>query len=400
MEIIADLHMHSRNSRGCSKDLDLEHTEKYAKLKGIHLLGTGDFTHPAWNAELKKKLTETSAGSGIFQTATKQQYLLQTEISLVYTQDGRGRRVHQIVLAPSFEVVDQIVEYLKRHGRVDYDGRPIFKIPSDNFVYELHKISHDIEVIPAHIWTPWFALFGSKSGFNSIKDCFGDQVKHVHALETGMSSDPAMNWRLSQLDQFNIVSFSDAHSYWPWRIGREATIFEVKQVTYKNIVAALRTAQGLKGTIEVDPEYGKYHEDGHRACGVCMTPQESLANKNLCPKCKRPLTIGVHHRVEELADRPVGFKPKNRPPFTTVLPLAEIIAHVENKGVGTKSVSAQYYRLLQLGSEFDVLLRVTPQDIARIGGDRIAAAILKSREGAIKMSPGYDGEYGHPVFDV
>jgi uncharacterized protein (TIGR00375 family) len=399
MEIIADLHMHSRHSRGCSKDLDLEHIDKYAKIKGLGILGTGDFTHPVWNKELKTKLTETEGGSGIYQTKTGQNYILQTEISLVYSEGGRGRRVHHVVLAPSLETVDQINEFLSKRGRLDYDGRPIFKITSRDFVYELNKISPEIEVIPAHIWTPWFAMFGSMSGYDSIKECFGDQVSKVHAVETGLSSDPEMNWRLSQLDRFNLVSFSDSHSYWPWRIGREATIFDVKKASYREILSALRTGEGLKGTIEVDPAYGKYHEDGHRKCDVCMTPNESKAVNKICPKCKTQLTIGVHHRIEELADRPEGYVAKNRPEFYKLIPISEIIAMVNGKGVATKSVWEEYYKLLKLGNEFDILMRVPQEDIAKACGEKIAAALIKNRNGQIKIRPGYDGEYGVPLLE-
>ncbi|MAG38526.1 hypothetical protein CMO90_00380, partial [Candidatus Woesearchaeota archaeon] len=262
MRYISDLHIHSRYSRACSSAIDIKNLEKWAKIKGVNILGTGDFTHPEWFKELKHELVEDD--TGILKTSSGFPFILQTEISLIYTQADRGRRIHNVVLAPNFDVVEQITDYLKKHGRVDYDGRPIFKISCHDFVYNLRKISLDIEVIPAHIWTPWFSLFGSKSGFDSVHECFKDQEKYVHALETGLSSDPEMNWRLSQLDKFNLVSFSDSHSFWPWRMGREATIFELKKLKYDNILRALRSGEGLQETVEVDPSYGKYHFDGHR----------------------------------------------------------------------------------------------------------------------------------------
>lgn len=301
MKVIADLHLHGRYSRGCSTNLDIFNLAKWGKVKGLGLLGTGDFTHPLWLKELKENLSEDE--TGILKTKEDSPFLLQTEISLIYTHDDKGRRVHNVVLAPSFEVVDQIVDELGKRGRLDYDGRPIFKIPCPEFVEMLKAISKDIEVIPAHILTPWFSLFGSKSGFDSVQECFQDKTDEIHALETGLSSDPEMDRRMSQLDKYRLVSFSDSHSYWPWRIGREATIFDFNELSYSNVLKALRTGEGFSGTIEVDPNYGKYHLDGHRVCKVCLEPKDSLANKNICPKCEKPLTLGVLHRVEDLADR-------------------------------------------------------------------------------------------------
>ncbi|MBU0461207.1 MAG: endonuclease Q family protein [Nanoarchaeota archaeon] len=402
MQVISDLHIHSKYSRGCSKDLDIENIEKYSRQKGLDLVGTGDFQHPEWFVNLKKKLSETEAGSGIYQTKTGFNFILQTEISLIYTQDGKGRRIHQLILVPDFDTAEQVVDYLKKQGRIDYDGRPIFKVHSYELVESLKQISKDIEVIPAHIWTPWFALFGSNSGFDSIKDCFHDQLKHVHALETGLSSDPAMNWRLSQLDAFNMVSFSDSHSYWPWRIGRESTVFDLTKLTYKNIISALATKDRteknkISSTVEVDPSYGKYHEDGHRNCNIMMTPKEALKHKNICPVCRKPLTIGVHHRIDELADRPEGFKPANAIPFKTLIPLSEIIAVLVGKGIATRSVWTEYTKLMKLGSEFDVLLKIPEAKLAEVVHPKIAETIMLNREGKIELKPGYDGVYGVPL---
>jgi uncharacterized protein (TIGR00375 family) len=395
MQLITDLHIHSKYSRGCSTNLDIKNLEKYARVKGVDLLGTGDFTHPKWFLELKK-LTEED---GILKTESGFPFLCQTEISLIYSQDGKGRRVHNVVLAPSLDVVQQITDELLKKGRVDYDGRPIFKIPCPEFVEMLQQISPDIEVIPAHIWTPWFSLFGANSGFDSIKDCFQDKLNKIHALETGMSSDPAMNWRLSQLDKFKLVSFSDLHSFWPWRIGREATEFEIKDLTYKNILNALRDS-GLTRTIEVDPGYGKYHLTGHRNCNVCLEPKESLKLKDICPVCKKKLTVGVLERVEELADRDEGYVDNNRPKFLTLIPLSEIISHLYGAGIATKKVWAVYNELIEnFNSEFNIMLNVSKDELIKVVDEKLADAIIKNREGKIKIKAGYDGVYGEPVFE-
>ena len=396
MKLIADLHIHSRFSRATSKALDIPNLEKYAKIKGLNLLGTGDFTHPEWIKELKRELTED--GFGILKTKTGFNFLLQTEISLIYSQDGKGRRIHNIVLAKNFDVVEQINSALLKRGRLDYDGRPIFGIPCPEFIELMKNIDKDIEIIPAHIWTPWFSLFGSNSGFDSIKDCFKDQTKHIHAIETGLSSDPAMNWRLSQLDNFSIVSFSDLHSYWPWRIGREATVFDCKP-SYDEIISSLKN-KNIEMTIEVDPNYGKYHLDGHRACNVCLEPKESLKNKNICPKCKRPLTVGVLQRVEKLADREEGFKPKGAVPFKSLIPLSEILSALLNSPVASKKIWQEYNNLISnFNSEFEVLLEAKKEDLVKVSNEKIADAIINNREGKIKIKPGYDGVYGEPVFE-
>ncbi|MDP7116470.1 MAG: endonuclease Q family protein, partial [Candidatus Woesearchaeota archaeon] len=376
MEIIADLHLHSKHSRATSKNLDFENLEKYAKIKGVNLLGTGDFCHPIWNKEIKTKLHEKDNGTLVSKTGFP--FILTNEISLIYTQNNKGRRVHLVLLAPNLAVVDQITEYLLKHGRIDYDGRPIFKITCEDFTYELKKISKDIEVIPAHIWTPWFSMFGSKSGFDTVKECFGDQTKHIHAIETGLSSDPPMNWRLSQLDKFSILSFSDAHSFWPWRLGREATLFDI-DLTYKNLIKSIKTQQGLIGTIEVDPNYGKYHIDGHRNCNISMHPQESIKHKGICPVCKKPLTIGVLYRVEELADRPFGFTPPNPKKFHSLIPLSELISAVKGGAVATKKVQAEFFNLVNGRSEYDVLLRMPEEELLKLTEKKLVETILLNR---------------------
>ncbi|MBU2589751.1 MAG: endonuclease Q family protein [Nanoarchaeota archaeon] len=390
--MIADLHIHGKYSRACSKELTLDNLEKWAKIKGMDLLGTGDFTHPGWIKHLKENLIEDH--TGFLKSKSGFPFMLQTEISLIYTQDGKGRRVHNLIFAPSLEIVDQITEAFLKRGRIDYDGRPIFKIPCPEFVEMLKEISKDIEIIPAHIWTPYFGVLGNNSYFNSMKEAFQDQEKNIHAIETGLSSDPEMNWRLSQLDRYSLVSFSDLHSFWPWRIGREATLFDINE-DYKNLIKAIRTKQGLRGTIEVDPAYGKYHLDGHRSCNVSLEPKDALKSKNICPKCNKPLTIGVLHRVEELADRPKGYKPKNAKEVYHLIPLSEIISTVTKKGVSTKAVWDEYNKILnRFNNEINVLMNVSFEDLKSITDPKIAKLILNVRKGKVNFEAGYDGVYG------
>ena len=395
MSFIADLHIHGRYSRGCSKQLDFDKLERFARIKGLDLLGTGDFSHPSWLQSIKSSLKED--GTGFLKTKNNFPFVLQNEYSFIYSQDKIGRRVHLCVLAPSLEVVEQINEEMGKLGRLDYDGRPIFGISCAEFTERMINISKDIEIFPAHIWTPWFSMFGSKSGFDTAKECFQEKIKHIHAIETGLSSDPEMNWRLSQLDKFSILSFSDSHSYWPWRLGREATIFDAK-LDYKNLIRAIREEK-IKETIEVDPAYGKYHEDGHRNCGVKLKPKESLKNKNLCPVCKKPLTIGVMQRVEEIADRAEGYKPNGRPGFRKLLPLHEIISYRLNKGISSKSVWQEYNNLIKGKSENEVLLNTPKKELSKKTSDKIADAIIKNREGKVHVQAGYDGVYGKPLFE-
>ena len=398
MRIIADLHIHSSYSRACSKDLNLENLEKYARIKGVGLLGTGDFTHPKWIQEIKSKLREDE--NGILYSSTGFPFVWQTELSLAYTQNGKGRRIHYIILAPSGEVVGQITEFLLKKGRVDYDGRPIFGMSSIELLDELMKISSDIELIPAHAWTPWFGIFGSESGFDSLKECFQEKVKRIHAIETGLSSDPLMNWRISELDNITLVSNSDLHSYWPWRIGREANVFEFDDLTYKNVLAAIRERKGFVETIEVNPSFGKYHLTGHRLCDVCLEPSESLKLKDICPKCGRKLTVGVAQRIEALADRPEGYKPEGAVPFKSLIPLSEIIAELNGFPVASRKTWQAYNALIErFGNEFNVLLEAAESELKKVVDEKLAAAIMKNREGKIKVEPGYDGVYGKPILN-
>jgi uncharacterized protein (TIGR00375 family) len=401
MEIISDLHLHSRFSRATSKDINIDNLVKYARIKGLGMLGTGDFTHPLWVKELKEKLNED--GSGILKTSDEFPFVLQTEISNIYTQDGKGRRVHNIILAPNLEVVEQINAELLKKGRLDYDGRPIFGFSCIELIDMMLDISRDIEVIPAHIWTPWFSIFGSKSGFDSVEECFGDRSKHIHALETGLSSDPAMNWRLSGLDKYTLISNSDSHSFWPWRIGREANVFDMDKLEYPELIRILREKDSGKFlyTIEVDPSYGKYHLDGHRDCGISMEPKDSIKVNDICPVCKKSLTIGVLHRVEELADRKEGFVPKEPISYKSLIPLSEVISSVVGVDqLYSKKIWGIYNRLIEaFGSEFSVLLKTTKSGLEKVVNEKLTNAILKVREGRLNIKPGFDGVYGKAVFD-
>ena len=395
MAIISDLHIHSRFSRACSNQITIKNLEKYARIKGVNLLGTGDFTHKKWYDEIIKETKEDE--NGILRTDTGFPFIWQTEISLMYTQGGKGRRIHFVILAPNKGAVDQITEALGKKGRLDYDGRPIFGFSAIELVEMMQKISDKIEIIPAHIWTSFFGILGSKSGFNSFEECFQDKVKYIHALETGMSSNPSMNWRVSSLDKFAIVSFSDSHSFWPWRLGREATIFDCDLI-YENIINCIRNKKGIS-TIEVNPAYGKYHFDGHRLCNVCFNPIESKQNNNICPKCHKELTIGVLNRVEQLADRPENYIPKNAPSFKSVVPLHELIgASYSTKLLASKTVWDVYNKLMIIfKNEFNILLDAKKSDLEKVVPEQLAELIMLNRENKLKINPGYDGTYGELI---
>jgi len=386
---IADLHIHSKYSRACSKNLSFENLVKWAKVKGINLIGTGDFTHPIWIEEIRKLREE----NGLFYCGDFP-FVLTGEISLVYTQNNKGRRVHLVLLAPSIEVVDKINLYFDKKGRRDYDGRPIFKISCEEFSKEMMLIDNRIEVIPAHVWTPWFGIFGSMSGFDSLKEAFGEQEKNIHAVETGMSSDPEMNWKLKELNGKTIVSFSDSHSYWPWRLGREATIFyDVK--SYNDIIWQIRENKIL-GTIETDPAYGKYHYDGHRLCNFSSSPQKSKQLEGICPVCGKPLTIGVENRVLKLENQSTSDNPR-RKPFFKILPLHELISVVAGSGLTTKKTWEIYNRMIEkFGNEFNILLRASKEELEREfpSEQKLIEVILQNRVGELEVKPGYDGEYG------
>ncbi|MBU0476659.1 endonuclease Q family protein, partial [Patescibacteria group bacterium] len=326
MKFIADFHIHSKYSRATSPQMDLENLDKWAKIKGIKVLGTGDFTHPEWFKNLKKKLEP--AESGLFKIKNKEsetRFILTSEISCIYSKGGKVRKIHILVFAPSFEVVEKINKQLSRIGNLKADGRPILGLDAKELAKIVLNASEDCLVVPAHLWTPWFSIFGSKSGFDSIEECFEDYSKYIFAGETGLSSDPAMNWRLSILDKITLISNSDAHS--PQKIGREANVFDI-EVSYSAICEAIKSkdTQKFLYTIEFFPQEGKYHYDGHRNCNICLSPKESKKYNNLCPNCGRPLTIGVLNRVDILADREDDFKSEGAIPFKSLIPLTEIIA--------------------------------------------------------------------------
>jgi len=401
MRVIADLHIHSPYSRATSRSITIQNLEKYARIKGLNLLGSGDFTHPMWLHELRENLTPD--GSGILKSKNGFNFILSTEVSNVYEQEKKTRKIHNVLLAPDFATVSQINEFLSKHSDLNSDGRPVFYgMPCPDLVENLISISRDIVIIPAHAWTPWYGIFGSKSGFDSVEECFKDQTRHIFALETGLSSDPAMNWRLSGLDNYSLVSNSDAHSFWPWRIGREANVFELEKPSYYDMVKAIkeRDARKFKYTIEVNPAYGKYHIDGHRDCDVHLEPTESIKMNNICPVCSRPLTIGVMHRVEELADRPEGYKPKGAVPFKTLIPLTEIIATATGtRQLYSKKIWEDYNGLIKVfGSEFDVLLHAEQEEMKKVVHPKIAELVLGVRHGNVRINPGFDGVYGSLIF--
>jgi len=395
MKFIADFHLHSKFSRATSREMEVETLGQWAKKKGITLLGTGDFTHPTYFAELQSKLEPF--GNGLLRLKKGDQgvrYILTTELSNIYNQDGKVRRIHTLIFAPSFEVVERINSRLGSLGKLSSDGRPIFSFTARDLAKMILDISGDCLLIPAHAWTPWFSIFGANSGFDSIEECFGEMSPHIHAIETGLSSDPEMNWRLSRLDPITLISNSDAHS--PNRLGREANAFDCA-LDYKEITEAIRRKDRRKllYTIEFFPEEGKYHYDGHRQCGVIFSPSQTKANQYLCPTCHKKLTVGVMHRVEELSDRPGGFIPKNAIPSVHLIPLEEIIAEAMGFKVGTKSVDAEYESLVERGgSEFHILLESTPNELATFVPKKILEGIIRMRQGKVSIIPGHDGVYG------
>jgi len=391
MKFIADFHIHSKYSRATSPDMNIKTLSEYAKLKGISLLGTGDFTHYLWLEELKSTLKDS--GNGLFEY-NGVNFMLTGEVSSIYSKNGKVRKIHNVIFVPSFDIADKIDSVLSGYGNIAYDGRPIIGIDAKDLAEILFGISKDIFLVPGHIWTPWFSLFGSKSGFDSIEECFEEYTKDIYALETGLSSDPAMNWQWSKLDRFSLISNSDSHS--PQKIGREANVFDT-EMSYKAILEALKEKDKKKFlyTIEFFPEEGKYHYDGHRSCEVRLSPSETKKNKNICPKCGKPLTIGVMNRVSELADRPEGFVPENSIPYKRMIPLAEIIADTLGVGDASKAVSAEYRAIIpRLGTELEVLMEVSEDKLLKELPVKIAKAIINVRNGNVNILPGFDGEYG------
>ncbi|MGB9757095.1 MAG: endonuclease Q family protein [Candidatus Bipolaricaulaceae bacterium] len=391
MRVIADLHLHSRYSRATSADMDLPGLARWAKLKGINLLGTGDFTHPAWFRELVTSLRP--AGEGVYEYEGTH-FLFTAEVAAVWNHSGRLRRVHFLLFAPGAEDAARISKELGAFGNLSADGRPTLGISGEKLVEVVKGASPKAVIIPAHAWTPWWSVFGSNSGFDSLEEALGRGRSEVFAIETGLSSDPPMNWRLSALDEVALVSFSDAHS--PTRLGREACVFELPELSYPAVLAALRQRDRKRFlfTVEFFPEEGKYHYDGHRACGVVFSPAETRRHGGKCPVCGKPLTVGVMHRVEELADRPPGEKPGSAIPYRSLVPLQEIIAQVLGQAPETRGVLAQYLKVIQrFGAEFPVLLDVPAPDVER-EFPKLGRALEKVRRGELSIRPGYDGVYG------
>ena len=401
----ADLHIHSHWSMATSRDCDLPHLDWWARRKGVALVGTGDFTHPAWRAELRSQLTP--AGEGVY--ALRKEYrldrpapggetrfLVTGEVNCVYRRDGRVRRVHHLILLPSLEAGERLSLELERVGRLTADGRPTLRLDSRELLERTLETCPEAQLIPAHIWTPHFSMLGAFSGFNSVEDCFGDLARYVRGVETGLSSDPAMNWRVSALDGYTLLSHSDAHS--PAKLGREADLLDTG-ISYPEVAAAVTAGEGLAGTVEFFPQEGKYFLDGHRDCGVCLTPAEARALGGLCPVCGGKLTVGVAHRAEDLSDRPEGSMPPGRKPFRRLLPLPELIAAAIGRSAASRAAAERYEALLAaLGPELEILTRAPLEDVARAAGPAVAGALDCLRRGEADCRPGYDGCYGAVSF--
>ena len=403
MPFIADLHIHSRYSRATSRDMSPESLWKWAQLKGINVIGSGDFTHPEWIKELNEKLEP--ATQGLFQLKpalrddnvpescrSEVSFMLSAEISCIYKKGDRTRKVHSLVFVPSFSDAAKINMALSKIGNIKSDGRPILGLDAKKLLSIVLEVSPGAVFVPAHAWTPHFSVFGAASGFDSLDECFEELTPHIHAIETGLSSDPPMNWRLSALDRIRLISNSDAHS--PSKIGREANIFDT-EISYQSMMDAVKSGKGFRGTIEFFPEEGKYHYDGHRACSSSLTPKDTIRHNYLCPVCGKKVTVGVMHRVELLADREENFRPRGAPEYHSVIPLPEIIAETMKVGVNSKAVQKVYMGLLEsLGNEFTILMDVPLNDIERAGSPLLREAISRMRTGNVHIAPGYDGEFG------
>jgi len=401
MQKILDFHIHSKYSRATSKNFDLEEMYKWSKIKGVDIISAADFTHPAWFRTLEQNLVEYQSGAGLYYYKNKNQdvlFIISTEISCIYSQGGKTRRVHICLLAPSLEIAKKINESLAARGaKLASDGRPILGISAKNILEMCLEIDERIMVIPAHAWTPWFAVFGSKSGFDSLEECFEDLTPYIHAIETGLSSDPLMNWQWSKLDDITLVSNSDAHS--GPRIGREANVLDLQDVTYDEIRKIVNTKDKKRFlyTIEFYPEEGMYHYDGHRDCNFSCTPQESINKyKNICPKCKKVLTLGVLNQVTKLADRTEdNIETVDRLPYKNIVPLPEIIADFYGVNRSSKKVERLYFDIInKAGNEFKVTLDLGSDDLKKIMPTVLAEGIIKMRDKKLKVLPGFDGQYG------
>ncbi len=392
MRIVADLHVHSKYARATSSRCDIVGLSEGAKTKGIDVVATGDFTHPVYFNELKAFLKDEKDGLFPYNGVN---FILSTELSVIYELKGKTKKMHHVVLAPSFDIARQISDRMAKYGNLKEDGRPMLSLSSAALAEELFAISDDIVIIPAHVWTPWFSLFGSKSGVDTVEDAFEDKADRIFALETGLSSDPAMNWMISSLDRYSLVSNSDCHS--PEKLGREGNVFELEKPGYTNIIEAIRTRKGFVKTYEFYPEEGKYHYDGHRNCRIRWSPWESLKHDNICPVCRKKITIGVLHRVAELADRKPGFRPENAVPFQHIVPLGTVISKVIGKGENTGAVGEAYSKLIRyFGNELSVF-EAHEDQITLATTPEIAEGIVKVKKEDISWLPGYDGVFGELV---
>ncbi|HTB21219.1 MAG TPA: endonuclease Q family protein [bacterium] len=396
MRLICDLHIHSKYSRACSPQMEPEGLEHWSRLKGIDIVGTGDFVHPAYQKQLRSELAEAEPGLYRLKKAAGSpvRFLLSVEISLIYKHAGKTRKVHHIVLAPSLESAGRLSEELGRRGNIASDGRPILGLSSADLLDIVLSVDPRNALIPAHAWTPWFSVFGSKSGYDSLEECFGDGAKHIFAIETGLSSDRPMNRRVGALDRLALISNSDAHS--PAKLGREASVLDTER-GYDGVLKAFRanTPELFPFTVEFFPEEGKYHYDGHRDCRVCLHPRESRDLKDKCPVCGKGLTLGVMHRVEDLADRPWDFKNEDSARQRSLVPLEELIADAFDCGVNTQKVREAYLKLVaEFGTEFAILLDVPVADLALKAPPKVAEAVARMRSGEVRLDPGYDGEFG------
>ncbi|MGC8976837.1 MAG: endonuclease Q family protein [Candidatus Ratteibacteria bacterium] len=387
---IADFHIHSKYSRATSKDMELDGLVKWAKYKGINLLGTGDLTHFYWFHDLKRNLVETER-FGIYKYKGID-FILTGEVCNIFEKRGNVKKIHNIVFISSLEKAEKFNKIIERYGDLNSDGRPVLQMEAKALLKILKDTDEFGFVVPAHIWTPHFSLFGSNSGFDRIEECFEELTNEIFALETGLSSDPEMNWRLSALDRFSLISNSDAHS--PSKIGREANVFE-KEFDFKDLINILKN-KDFKLTIEYFPEEGKYHYDGHRNCRVCFSPEETVKNNYICPICGRKVTVGVMHRVEKLSDRKPGDKPKKFVPFKKLVPLDQIIGSVLNKEVSSQIVLKTYFEMVnKFGSEFYILLDASETELENNKIDeKILEGIKNVRKGNVRIKPGYDGEFG------
>ncbi|MEM1993949.1 MAG: endonuclease Q family protein [Nitrososphaerales archaeon] len=402
MEIVADLHIHSRFSAATSEDMRISALVYYGKIKGLDLIGTGDAVHPKWIQELEEELMQEEGGLYVSKSASESPRFMPTvEVATVFEYEGKSRRIHHLILLPSLDEAKQLSDVLKTKGNIEQDGRPTLNITAAELIDLTLSVSNEVEVIPAHIWTPWWSLFGSVSGFNLVEECYQDRVDKIHALETGLSSDPLMNWRLSRLDKYLLVSNSDSHSPLPHRLGREANVFELTNLSYKEIINAIRKIgrSKLKYTIETYPQYGKYHWTGHRACNISMPPQDAIKLKGICPKCGKKMTLGVEQRVEELADRALGYKPEGSPDYKYMLPLEEIIGSAVGASTFSKAVQTKYKMLIEsFGSEFRAAFQAPYEAISKIAGVEVASALKAVRENTVQIKPGFDGVYGEIEF--